>query len=208
MNVGGPGSSDEVRAAWHQARAEAVNILREKGFTEAGNVLLGIGVDGSGFNNSGAQNGLDNESDQREQQPQQAAVASGAELKPNALPQSVDGSTKLGSQHQGQGPVIMKQQLFTQNQQTIVHGDGIHVTPNNIISSFASADREPKRFADAYKKLKTWINAITIDFVKKETSQLLYPIFVHLFLELMMRKSEADKREGMLITNTTSETIL
>ena len=104
------------------------------------------------------------------------------------------GAMKPGSH--GQGSVILKEQLFTQNKQTMLHGDGVHVAPNNIVSSFASSDREPKRFAEAYKKLKTWITDATLDYVKRETKQLLYPLFLHLFLELMLRKSEPDKREG------------
>lgn len=71
----------------------------------------------------------------------------------------------------------------------------VPLAPRFIVSTFSSSDREPKRFLDTYKRLRSFVNT-SLDVVRTELTPLVYLVFVHLYLALLLRKSDADKREA------------
>ncbi|KAJ1466615.1 hypothetical protein T484DRAFT_2457036 [Baffinella frigidus] len=64
----------------------------------------------------------------------------------------------------------------------------------NYILQWGMEDAKPLRYEESYMELRDWIMKI-IDDLKYELAELLYPVFVHCFLELVQKQYSVEARE-------------
>ena len=55
-----------------------------------------------------------------------------------------------------------------------------------LLTEICSESMQPKRIEDSFNRLKTWIED-SLDLYKLELQSILYPLFVHIYLDLIGR---------------------
>ncbi|KAA6423212.1 hypothetical protein WJX79_007050 [Trebouxia sp. C0005] len=69
----------------------------------------------------------------------------------------------------------------------------LQVNGNGIIENmlYSLADQDPTKYADSFQKLASWVDN-SLDLYKDELARVLYPLFIHCYLELITKRATSE----------------